>query len=166
MDILSSRLKELRTYMGLKQTQLGDLIGVGKSTISMYETGNSTPGVEIIIKICDIFNVSVDYLLGRTDKNINNFELSNEEVSLLNSFNKLNNTGKKEAAKRISELSEITIYVNNNHKSSTEKIFENNDIKKNSVVEAEEIYKKKCLKNHGKQVASALNTIEEKRKIK
>ncbi|TCL55593.1 DNA-binding XRE family transcriptional regulator [Kineothrix alysoides] len=67
MDSLSDRLKKSRISVGLNQTELGKIIGVGKTTISMYETGNSTPSDEIKLKIAEYFNVSVDYLLGKTD---------------------------------------------------------------------------------------------------
>lgn len=38
-----------------------------QNTISRYETGEREPGIEELIKIADFFNISVDYLLGRTD---------------------------------------------------------------------------------------------------
>ena len=46
---------------------LGDKIGVAESTISQYETGKRQPDHETMCKIADVFNVSVDYLLGRTN---------------------------------------------------------------------------------------------------
>lgn len=75
MDSLSVRLKSLREAAGLNQTELGKKIGVGKSTISMYENGKSTPGDEIKLKISEYFNVSLDYLFGKTD--LKNSELTN-----------------------------------------------------------------------------------------
>ncbi|WP_026885409.1 helix-turn-helix domain-containing protein [Clostridium beijerinckii] len=67
MDTLSDRLKELRKSNNLTQAELGKILGVGKTTVSMYETGNSTPSDEIKLKISEYFNVSLDYLLGKTD---------------------------------------------------------------------------------------------------
>ena len=67
MASLSDRLKELRKSNNLTQTELGKILGVGKTTISMYENNNSTPNDEIKLKIAEYFNVSVDYLLGKTD---------------------------------------------------------------------------------------------------
>ena len=67
MISLPDRLKELRKSKKLTQTELGKILGVGKTTISMYETNNSTPNDEIKLKIAEYFNVSVDYLLGKTD---------------------------------------------------------------------------------------------------
>lgn len=67
MTTLSDRLKELRKSNNLTQAELGKILGVGKTTVSMYETGNSTPSDEIKLKISEYFNVSLDYLLGKTD---------------------------------------------------------------------------------------------------
>lgn len=67
MTTLADRLKELRKSKNLTQTDLGKILGVGKTTISMYETNNSTPNDEIKLKIAELFDVSLDYLLGKTD---------------------------------------------------------------------------------------------------
>lgn len=67
MDTLANRLKHLRKSSNLTQTDLGKILGVGKTTVSMYETNNSTPSDEIKLKIAEYFNVSLDYLLGKTD---------------------------------------------------------------------------------------------------
>lgn len=67
MITLADRLKELRKANKLTQSELGNILGVGKTTISMYETGNSTPNDEIKMIISEYFNVSLDYLLGKTD---------------------------------------------------------------------------------------------------
>lgn len=65
---LGKRLLQLRKSNDVTQEELGRQIGVGKTTISNYETGYSTPDTETISRIADFFNVSVDYLLGRTDE--------------------------------------------------------------------------------------------------
>ncbi len=67
MATLADRLKELRKSSNLTQAELGKILGVGKTTVSMYETSNSTPSDEIKLKISEYFNVSLDYLLGKTD---------------------------------------------------------------------------------------------------
>lgn len=60
-------LKELRKSREMSQSELAGLIGVSRSTVSMWEIGASQPDNELLVKIADIFRVSVDYLLGRTD---------------------------------------------------------------------------------------------------
>ncbi|CAK7002877.1 helix-turn-helix transcriptional regulator [Tissierella sp.] len=67
MNNLGDRIKELRTEKKVSQTVLGKHIGVGKTTISNYETGYSMPDNETLTKIANFFNVSTDYLLGRTN---------------------------------------------------------------------------------------------------
>lgn len=61
---VGKKIKKLRNEFRYTQTQLGEKLGVGKTTISNYENGNSFPDNEILIKLSQIFNVSTDYLLG------------------------------------------------------------------------------------------------------
>lgn len=63
-----TRLKELRTEGKLTQEQLGEKINVTKVSISGYESGNRKPDIETLQRIADFFNVSVDFLLGKTDQ--------------------------------------------------------------------------------------------------
>ena len=61
------RLKELRVQKGISQLKLALALNTNQNTISRYETGEREPGINELIKIADYFNVSVDYLLERTD---------------------------------------------------------------------------------------------------
>ena len=61
------RLKELRKKKGLSQLRLATDLNTTQNTISRYETGEREPGIDEMIKIADYFNVSVDYLIGRTE---------------------------------------------------------------------------------------------------
>ena len=61
------RLKELRKRKGLSQLRLATDLQTTQNTISRYETGEREPGIDELIKIANYFNVSVDYLLGRTE---------------------------------------------------------------------------------------------------
>lgn len=61
------RLKELRKLRGISQLKLALDLNTNQNTISRYETGEREPGINELIKIADYFNVSVDYLIGRTD---------------------------------------------------------------------------------------------------
>lgn len=60
------RLKSLRKERKLTQEALGEKINVTKVSISGYENGNRTPDTETLQKLADFFDVSTDYLLGRT----------------------------------------------------------------------------------------------------
>ena len=61
------RLKELRKKKGLSQLRLATDLNTTQNTISRYETGEREPGIDELIKIADYFNVSIDYLIGRTE---------------------------------------------------------------------------------------------------
>lgn len=65
---LSEKIKKIRIQNGLTQSQLGDAIGVSKVSVSGYESGKRVPDLSTLIRIADIFEVSVDFLLGREDK--------------------------------------------------------------------------------------------------
>lgn len=62
----ATRLKDIRNKKGLTQKQLADKLGISSSTIGMYEQNNRMPSSEILSEMCNIFDVSIDYLLGRT----------------------------------------------------------------------------------------------------
>lgn len=63
----SERLKELRETYHLSQAQLALDLGTNQQSISRYEKELIEPNIAMIVKICDYFQVSADYLLGRTD---------------------------------------------------------------------------------------------------
>ncbi|MDS0525013.1 helix-turn-helix domain-containing protein [Clostridium sp. SHJSY1] len=88
MITLSDRLKELRKENNMTQSDLGKILGVGKTTISMYENGNSTPNDEIKLKIVEYFNISLDYLLGKSE--IKNYSHLNKPVNRINDLVKEN----------------------------------------------------------------------------
>lgn len=76
------RLKEIRKQHGLTQTELGNMIGVTKSTMSLYESGYHEPDLETIKKLADILHVSVDFLLGReTDDDV--YHIQTDEARIL-----------------------------------------------------------------------------------
>lgn len=60
------RLKTLREKSGFTHTELAALIDVGYAQIYRWEAGKADPSGDVLIRMADIFNVSVDYLLGRT----------------------------------------------------------------------------------------------------
>lgn len=64
------RLKELREDRDLRQSDVARATGIDQRTISNYETGKSNPDSYALIKLADFFEVSVDYLLGRTSRDL------------------------------------------------------------------------------------------------
>jgi len=61
------RIKQLRKEYKLTQKEFADLFNLDDSTISLYENGKREPTYDIIVKIADYFNVSIDWLLERVD---------------------------------------------------------------------------------------------------
>ena len=62
------RIRELRENHDLTQAKIGAIIGVSQRTYAQYEVGDRMIPPEILCALADYYHVSVDYLLGRTDK--------------------------------------------------------------------------------------------------
>lgn len=62
--MFSERFKKLRQSYGLTQVQMANRLNISPSAIGMYEQGRRKPDSDMLKKICKVFNVSVDYLLG------------------------------------------------------------------------------------------------------
>lgn len=76
--MFGARLRELRKKKGLTMKELGKKFSLAESTISGYENGNRKPDLEMIDAFADFFEVSSDYLLGRTDR-IKEADLNSKE---------------------------------------------------------------------------------------
>ena len=61
--MLPCRIAQLRRSNGLNRIQLAQKLHVSSSTIGMYEQGRRTPGIDVLIQMSRIFNVSLDYLV-------------------------------------------------------------------------------------------------------
>ena len=75
MKELGERLRRLRESVKLSQVKMAELLGVKQSSINRYEQGQSAPSLETLVRYADYFDVSLDYLLGRTDEK-NEIDLS------------------------------------------------------------------------------------------
>ena len=62
-----SRIRDLREDNDLKQKELAEYLTIDQSTYSDYENGRINVPIEQLIKIADYYNVSIDYIVGRTD---------------------------------------------------------------------------------------------------
>lgn len=88
-------LKSLRQRAGISQQQLADVILVSQQSVNKYENHDVEPDISTLIKIADYFEVSLDYLVGRTniaemmDKTCMS-DLSAEERIFVNNFRELN----------------------------------------------------------------------------
>ena len=65
--IFAARLRDLRKNANLTQLELADKIGRTPGQVSKYELDSGEPGLDILVKLGDIFDVSVDYLVGATN---------------------------------------------------------------------------------------------------
>lgn len=62
------RISELRRQRNISQRQAANELGISQALLSHYENGLREPKLEFVVKVCDYYNVSADYVLGRTDK--------------------------------------------------------------------------------------------------
>jgi transcriptional regulator with XRE-family HTH domain len=69
--LIGERLRKLREDKGMTQGFLAELLNVSRQSIGGYENNNVDPPIDILVKIADVFNVSLDYLLGRTEEKYN-----------------------------------------------------------------------------------------------
>lgn len=63
----STRLKELRKSKKVNQVEAGQVAGITSKQIRRYESGDSEPTLSVLIALADFFDVSLDYLVGRSD---------------------------------------------------------------------------------------------------
>lgn len=73
------RLRELRKSKGISLKELGAIVGVAESTMSLYESGKRQPDYETLLKLAEYYGVTVDYLLRGSEE-----EQLPEELSILN----------------------------------------------------------------------------------
>lgn len=85
-----NRLRDLREDRDLRQVDVSKAVGIDQRTLSNYETGKTNPDSFAIIKLCDFYNVSADYLLGRDfgnnstkDEIIDRLEKVQQEISTI-----------------------------------------------------------------------------------
>ena len=78
MQILNIKLAMLRKEHGYTQEQLSDFLNLTRSAISNYELGLNEPSLDTMVAIADLYGVSLDWLMGRTNLRYN-FNLENKE---------------------------------------------------------------------------------------
>ena len=101
--ILGIRLKQLREKTGLSQAKFAKVLGgVSQPVIARYETGDCFPSYPVLIKIADYFNVSTDYLLGRTDNPVLYVQVKSREK--MDDFIEMCFDSKTQANARLKEI--------------------------------------------------------------
>lgn len=102
--MFATRLRMLRKAKNVSQEKLAAEIGVERSSIGKYEGKQAVmPSDDVKCKIADYFQVSVDYLLGRTDNphekqasDITHVAVTDSEIRLLSTYRSLSNEGRYE----------------------------------------------------------------------
>ena len=95
-----NRIKKLRKEKNITQIRLSIELEVSQETISAYEKGKYYPSAAMLIKLRDIFGVSVDYILGLSDTRYDPFseaDLSEDETYIINLCRKMNTSDRKRA---------------------------------------------------------------------
>lgn len=67
MEMLNAQFKKLRLERTLTQKQVADGLGIAEQAYQRYEYGKITPSATVLIALADFYNVSLDYLVGRSD---------------------------------------------------------------------------------------------------
>ena len=67
MKIVGQRLRALRESVKMSQAKIGALFGCKQSSINRYESGEASAPYEVLLQYADHFDVSMDYIFGRTD---------------------------------------------------------------------------------------------------
>ena len=101
-------LKKLRQEEDLTQEELVKKIGTARSNIANYENDMNMPSVDILEKLSEVFNCSIDYLLGKTDKKNNTDKDVEAEImwALSGGYEALNDTNREIAKSVIKTLLE------------------------------------------------------------
>lgn len=84
MVLVGKRIKELRNKYRFTQSELAEKVGVTKSTIAAYENDSRLPSYEVLIKLANVFKVSIDSIvLGRTESTLDVSGLTSEQIHIL-----------------------------------------------------------------------------------
>lgn len=106
-------IKELREEKGISQQQLAEILSIHRTAVAKYESETISAKTEMLEKLADIFNVSTDYLLGRTDEkspSLNRDRLDEEEWKALELFMGLNAEGRLSALTMLRALADSPAY--------------------------------------------------------
>ena len=109
--MLGTRIKLLREELGLKQEDLAKKLSVSPSAIGMYERNLREPNNELILKIANFFNVSVDYSLGKSDIRNPEIEIDKDKINIGLST-KDYNPPTKEQQEKIEEFAKFVLKDN------------------------------------------------------
>ena len=102
----TDRIKQLRKQKGLTQKEMAEAVGVGVSTVAMWESGKRTPSFKLLNDLSDLFDKSIDYILGTSDddrspklndaqiERLGTWEIQSELIDILRQYLQLDEYGK------------------------------------------------------------------------
>ena len=79
--IIANNICELRKSNKLTQVELAEKLNYSDKAVSRWERGDTLPDIDILLKICDLFNVNFDYLISTEDKKEKEKQFSRSQVS-------------------------------------------------------------------------------------
>lgn len=104
---MSNRIRELREGRRMSQVRLSIELEVSQETVSAYESGKHYPSYTMLVKLSNLFGVSIDYLMGRSDTaSPSTPGLTSDERKLLADYRALAPLGQAKAAAYIQGLSQ------------------------------------------------------------
>ncbi len=112
--MITENLKAMRKEKGVTQDNICELLKVSRNCYASWEQGRTEPNIEMLIKLADIFECSVDYLLGRAselDVVSIQTDLTEQQKELLQNFDKLNTVGKSRMLGYLVALLGMPAYV-------------------------------------------------------
>jgi transcriptional regulator with XRE-family HTH domain len=107
--MIKKRLRELRIKEELSQKELAEKLNINQSSISFFETGARIPDVTMLMTLCEFYDVTMDYITGRSDiKYAFQIEKSSEEEYLIYKiYRNLNKTDKEKLISYAEGLAEV-----------------------------------------------------------
>ena len=105
-------LNNLMQKHNITQINLSMEIGITQETISAYLNGNAKPSADVLIRLADYFNTSIDYILDRTNidipiSNVKPDNISDTEFNIINTYRSLNSTNKTKLQGYIDALNNL-----------------------------------------------------------
>ncbi|MEW4318945.1 helix-turn-helix transcriptional regulator [Bacillus thuringiensis] len=118
--MFGKRLKELRKLNDLSMRQLGEMIGVPPTNISNWENVGSEPDYSTLIKLANIFDVSTDYLVGRSHEFDTLEDKKKKEISILaqelyDEFNEIPSVRRKKVSEDLIKYIQFLGYIIKRH---------------------------------------------------
>lgn len=83
MNLFAQRLTLLREKKGLKKKELATILNVSAPCISQYESGNSMPGFDVLWRMAQYFDVSIDFLIGKDESAFRLDELFSDNTTYM-----------------------------------------------------------------------------------